>query len=66
MLDITDKIKEETISIVTLYENFDLQDELVNFLEQKGYIVTLDSSEIDAPENQPPRLLILVRKQNEA
>ena len=62
MLDVTEKIKEETISIVTLYEDFDLQDELVDFLNRKGYDVTLDSSDIEDPENQIPRLLILVRK----
>ena len=53
---------EENISIVTLYNNFDLQDELVSFIKEKGYDVTLDSSEIEAPENQTPRLIILVRK----
>ena len=66
MLDITEKTKEETISIVSLYENFEFENELTAFLKQKGYDVTLDSSEIEAPENQTPRLIILVRKQNEA
>ena len=62
MLDITEKTKEETISIVSLYENFEFENELTAFLKQKGYDVTLDSSEIEAPENQAPRLIILVRK----
>lgn len=55
-------MKEETISIVSLYENFEFENELTAFLKQKGYDVTLDSSEIEAPENQTPRLLIFVRK----
>ena len=62
MLDITEKTKEETISIVSLYENFEFENELTAFLKQKGYDVTLDSSEIEAPENQTPSLIILVRK----
>jgi hypothetical protein len=62
MLEITDKIKEETISIVSLYKNYDFEEELITFLNQKGYDVTLDSSEIEPPENQTPRLIILVRK----
>ena len=62
MLDITEKMKEETISIVSLYENFDFENEITTFLKQKGYDVTLDSSEIEAPENQTPRLIVLVRK----
>ena len=66
MLDITEKIKEETISIVLLYENFEFENRLTEFSKSKGYDITLDSSEIEAPENQTPRLIILVRKQNEA
>ena len=66
MLDITEKIKEETISIVSLYENFEFENQLTEFLKSKGYDVPLDSSEIEAPENQTARLIILVRKQNEA
>jgi hypothetical protein len=62
MLDITEKMKEETISIVSLYENFEFENELTEFLNSKGYDVTLDSSEIEAPENQTPRLIILVKK----
>jgi hypothetical protein len=60
------KTKEQTISIVSLYENFEFENELTEFLNSKGYDVTLDSSEIEAPENQTPRLIILVRKQKEA
>jgi hypothetical protein len=62
MLDITEKMKEETISIVSLYENFEFENELTAFLKLKGYDVTLDSSEIEALENQTPRLIIFVRK----
>jgi hypothetical protein len=62
MLEITEKMKEETISIVSLYENFEFENELTEFLNSKGYDVTLDSSEIEAPENQTPRLIILVKK----
>jgi hypothetical protein len=62
MLEITEKMKEETISIVSLYENFEFENELTEFLNLKGYNVTLDSSEIEAPENQTPRLIILVKK----
>jgi len=62
MLDITKKMKEETISIVSLYENYDFENELTAFLKQKGYEVTLDTSETEPPENQTPRLIILVRK----
>ena len=62
MLDITEKMKKETISIVSLYENFEFENELTEFLKLKGYDVTLDSSEIEAPENQTPRLIVLVRK----
>jgi hypothetical protein len=62
MIDIAGKIKEETISIVSLYENFDFENELTTFLKQKGYGVTLDTSETEPPENQTPRLIILVRK----
>lgn len=66
MLDITEKIKEETISVVSLYENFEFENQLTEFLKSKGYDITLDSSEIEAPENQTPRLIIFVRKQNVA
>lgn len=59
-MELTPKIKEEIISIVSLYENFELENELTIFLKQKGYDVTLDSSEIEAPENQTPRLLMYV------
>jgi len=62
MLDITEKMKKETISIVSLYENFEFENELTEFLKLKGYDVTLDSSEIEAHENQTPRLIVLVRK----
>lgn len=62
MLDITEKMKEETISIVSLYENFEFENELTEFLNLKGYDVTLDSSEIEAAENQTPRLIVLVKK----
>lgn len=64
MLDITEKIKEETISIVSLYENFEFENELTTFLKQKGYDVTLDSSEIEDTENHTPRLIVFVKKQN--
>lgn len=62
MMELTPKIKEETISIVSLYENFEFENELTAFLKQKGYDVTLDSSEIQAPENEIPRLIVLIRK----
>lgn len=62
MMELTPKIKEETISIVSLYENFEFENELTSFLKSKGYDVTLDSSEIEAPENQTPRLILLVKK----
>lgn len=57
-----EKTKEKIVSLVTLYNNFELQDELVDFIKQKGYDVTLDSSETESTENQEPRLLILVMK----
>ena len=66
MMKLTPKIKEETISIVSLCENIEFESELTVFLKSKGYDVTLDSSEIDPPENQAPRLIIFVRKENEA
>ena len=60
--NLDDKTKEKIVSINTLVNNFELQDELVVFIKQKGYDVILDSSEIEAPENQTPRLIILAMR----
>jgi hypothetical protein len=60
--NLDDKTKEKIVSINTLVNNFELQDELVSFIKQKGYDVILDSSEIEAPENQTPRLIILAMR----
>lgn len=62
MLNITDKIKEETISIISLFENFEFENELTAFLKQKGYDVTSDTSETKTDDNQTPRLIILVKQ----
>lgn len=49
------------IAFITLRKNFDLRDELTKFLEQKGYNVTYDSSEIEDADDS--RLQILIREQ---
>lgn len=52
------------IAFITLRKDFDIRDELINFIEQKGYNVDYDSSNTEDEED--PRLQILIREQNEA
>lgn len=57
----SDKNTLKTISIVTIYKDFYLKDEIINFIKQKGYNVELDSSELNGED---PRLIILINDKN--
>jgi len=51
--------EQDVISLLTFYVDSPLQEEMKNFLLQKGYSIELDSDEI---EEEIPRLLMFVKK----
>lgn len=52
-------LNQDIISIVTLHRKYNLEEELIEFLSQKGFTIELDSYK---DENEAPRLVILVRE----
>ena len=52
---------ESIIAFTTLHNSFELKDEIIDFIKNKGYKVELDSR--DVQDEEYPRLHILIREE---
>ncbi|MGO4822046.1 MULTISPECIES: hypothetical protein [unclassified Flavobacterium] len=53
-------LNPDIISIVTIHRKYNLEEELIEFLSQKGFTIELDSYKDDI---EAPRLVMFVREQ---